>query len=201
MFNVEANTETWVVIRAAIIERDNFACQRCGKSENLHVHHIIPRISGGTDEPDNLITLCQECHVPIGTKIIEREAITGGCEFYGAPPEYYYPEVPMGYNPLYAEIILAAWRYFHRWNWDFAYFAENWMCDENELRDMMGFIIAPKIKIIGTLADVFSLSQDKSLGTRARYLALTLELHAAAERTAELLGRLAELAVADPPEL
>jgi len=196
---MENNAKAWGDIRTAIIERDNFACQRCGKPENLHVHHITPRISGGTDEPDNLITLCQECHVPIGTKIIEREAITEGRVFYGTPDEYYYPNVPMGYNPLHAEIILAAWRYFYEMDWSFAYFAEKWTCDENELTDMMEFNIAPKTRIVGILTEVFSLARDKSLSPRARYIALLLEIHATAERTAELLGELAALAAGDDP--
>lgn len=45
--------------------RDNYKCQHCkGKSGNnkLEVHHIIHRNDGGTDDTNNLITLCHECH-------------------------------------------------------------------------------------------------------------------------------------------
>ena len=62
-----------------ILYRDNFICRRCGKSlalENCHgvlipvdsqsshaeVHHILPVSMGGGDEPENLATLCGECH-------------------------------------------------------------------------------------------------------------------------------------------
>ena len=43
--------------------RDNYTCQHCGKSNTvLNAHHIIFRSNGGTDRPDNLITLCEDCH-------------------------------------------------------------------------------------------------------------------------------------------
>jgi len=44
----------------AILKRDRFRCQvpGCNCRRNLHIHHIIPRSHGGTDEPENLIVLC-----------------------------------------------------------------------------------------------------------------------------------------------
>lgn len=32
---------------------------------NLNVHHIKPVSEGGDDKPENLITLCKECHKEI----------------------------------------------------------------------------------------------------------------------------------------
>jgi len=52
-------------IREYILHRDNHVCQYCkGKSKDkiLQVHHIIPRSQGGTDNPENLLTLCLTCH-------------------------------------------------------------------------------------------------------------------------------------------
>ena len=49
--------------RLIILRRDNHTCQHCGKSEErLYVHHIMPREHGGTDDLDNLTTLCHDCH-------------------------------------------------------------------------------------------------------------------------------------------
>ena len=64
-------------IREYILDRDNHTCQNCGKksdfkkksdfgysNENkviLEVHHIVSRKVGG-NRPDNLVTLCKECH-------------------------------------------------------------------------------------------------------------------------------------------
>jgi len=43
--------------------RDGYTCQHCGKSNLvLNAHHIIFRSNGGSDRPDNLITLCEDCH-------------------------------------------------------------------------------------------------------------------------------------------
>ena len=52
-------------VREYVLYRDNHICQACnGKSKDkvLNVHHIIPRTAGGTNKPDNLITLCESCH-------------------------------------------------------------------------------------------------------------------------------------------
>ena len=51
--------------REMVLNRDNYTCQYCmGKRKNskLEVHHIIFRSQGGSDEQDNLITLCGTCH-------------------------------------------------------------------------------------------------------------------------------------------
>lgn len=37
-------------------------CQLCGTDENLDVHHIVPILSGGTNDEWNLMTLCVGCH-------------------------------------------------------------------------------------------------------------------------------------------
>ena len=53
----------WSSHREAIINRDNYTCQICGKKNiRLEVHHIIFRSQGGTDDENNLITLCEDCH-------------------------------------------------------------------------------------------------------------------------------------------
>ena len=38
------------------------ACYYCGSIDNLTVDHLIPRISGGTDDSDNLIWACRSCN-------------------------------------------------------------------------------------------------------------------------------------------
>ena len=51
-------------VREYVLFRDGHKCQRCkGKSKGskLHVHHIESRKTGG-DAPNNLVTLCSECH-------------------------------------------------------------------------------------------------------------------------------------------
>ena len=52
--------------KAYVLTRDGYRCQQCkGKSKDkrLEVHHIIFRSeNGGSDEEDNLMTLCKTCH-------------------------------------------------------------------------------------------------------------------------------------------
>lgn len=59
---------TLIKLRFEILKRDNFQCQYCGRSPKkdgckLHIDHINPRSKGGTNEPSNLITSCQECNL------------------------------------------------------------------------------------------------------------------------------------------
>ena len=62
--------------REAILHRDGYTCQCCGKKNcRLEVHHIKFRSNGGTDDEENLITLCAECHKGIhaGTVVLNKK--------------------------------------------------------------------------------------------------------------------------------
>lgn len=53
--------------KAYILDRDGYVCQnkKCVckiKHPKLNVHHIIFKRDGGSDEQENLITLCKDCH-------------------------------------------------------------------------------------------------------------------------------------------
>ena len=54
-------------VRQYVLHRDGYTCQCCGahgtarRKIKLHAHHLESRKVGG-DAPDNLITLCEECH-------------------------------------------------------------------------------------------------------------------------------------------
>lgn len=57
--------------REAVLYRDNYTCQCCGKKHvRLEVHHIIFRSLGGTDDERNLITLCEKCHKAVHDGIL-----------------------------------------------------------------------------------------------------------------------------------
>lgn len=53
-----------IVNPAAIKAARRRRCEICGGTWIVQVHHIIPRgrHGNGGDVPDNLITLCFECH-------------------------------------------------------------------------------------------------------------------------------------------
>lgn len=62
--------------RSAILHRDGYTCQCCGKKNcRLDVHHIKFRSNGGTDDEENLITLCEDCHkgVHAGTVTLNKK--------------------------------------------------------------------------------------------------------------------------------
>ena len=62
--------------REAVLHRDNYTCQCCGKRNcRLEVHHIKFRRNGGTDDEENLITLCEDCHkgVHAGTVVLNKK--------------------------------------------------------------------------------------------------------------------------------
>lgn len=58
----QSEHDKYLQIRSQILLRDGFRCRECNYYKHLEVHHIIPRSKGGTDDPNNLITLCQRCH-------------------------------------------------------------------------------------------------------------------------------------------
>lgn len=51
-------------VKAYVLSRDSYKCQYKNKgcSDKLHVHHIKFRSKGGSDTPNNLITLCEKHH-------------------------------------------------------------------------------------------------------------------------------------------
>lgn len=52
----------WKAVAKVVKARDKHSCQSCGLKVGLSVHHILPRSDGGSDLPQNLITLCNTCH-------------------------------------------------------------------------------------------------------------------------------------------
>jgi 5-methylcytosine-specific restriction endonuclease McrA len=51
--------------RAAVLERADGKCERCGRSARLHAHHVRSRAQGGSHEASNGAALCsgpRGCH-------------------------------------------------------------------------------------------------------------------------------------------
>jgi len=70
----DGNQKGYYNVKAYVLHRDGYKCQRRGcKSgdRKLHVHHIIWKSKGGTNEPKNLITLCSECHSELHDGVFE----------------------------------------------------------------------------------------------------------------------------------
>jgi DEAD/DEAH box helicase domain-containing protein len=74
----------WQAIRDQIRARDGYRCQSCGASEDgrqHHVHHKIPfRAFASRDQanaPDNLVTLCPNCHRRVEQTVALRSGLAG----------------------------------------------------------------------------------------------------------------------------
>ena len=60
-------------LRKIVLERDNWTCQKCGKSKKdnpeliLHCHHIFPLNENPIEsaDVDTCITYCKECHIKV----------------------------------------------------------------------------------------------------------------------------------------
>ena len=56
----------WRKLRASVIQRDMSLCQECLRHGRFvtgnDVDHIVPKALGGSDDMDNLQTLCRACH-------------------------------------------------------------------------------------------------------------------------------------------
>lgn len=59
-------------VRQYVLKRDNYTCQCCKKHKEikLHVHHIESRKTG-SNTPNNLITLCKDCHEKVHKGLIK----------------------------------------------------------------------------------------------------------------------------------
>lgn len=60
--------------RFSILRRDGFKCQTCGRSAEedgvkLHVDHQQPLSKGGSNDDENLWTLCQDCNLGKGATL------------------------------------------------------------------------------------------------------------------------------------
>ena len=58
-------------MRGIVFERDGHQCLKCGRTDDLTVDHIVPRVYGGTNAANNLQTLCRGCNAEKGARVID----------------------------------------------------------------------------------------------------------------------------------
>lgn len=61
-YKLHLSQRKWIKLTTKIRKGDNYICQQCGCSPASQVHHIIPWRLTHNDNPNNLITLCRNCH-------------------------------------------------------------------------------------------------------------------------------------------
>lgn len=70
-------------LRFEVMRRDNHACRYCGRAApnvTLTVDHVVPVALGGSDDPTNLATACQDCNsgkatTPLGAPTVDDVAV------------------------------------------------------------------------------------------------------------------------------
>ena len=74
------NSKEWQNVREGVLMRDKYLCVKCGRpaEEVHHIVHLTPENIGDdnvTMNPDNLMSLCKECHMKIHKEEKIRRAI------------------------------------------------------------------------------------------------------------------------------
>ena len=67
----------WRYLRQRVFHRDGFACVKCGSRRRLECDHIVPVSDGGTHEPENLRTLCRDCHIAVTREAFQDDPVSG----------------------------------------------------------------------------------------------------------------------------
>lgn len=75
----------WSRARRQVFKRDRYRCVLCGKAGRLECDHVRPLAKGGAPyDPENLRTLCRDCHIqatakgnrrPLGAKAAAWQAL------------------------------------------------------------------------------------------------------------------------------
>lgn len=56
--------------RRIVLERDGHRCVRCGSARDLTMDHDIPVAKGGSNDADNLVTMCRACNEWKGDRFV-----------------------------------------------------------------------------------------------------------------------------------
>ena len=71
---IKLESDAYVQLRGQVLDRDHWRCQVCGSRQQLQVHHKELRSQCGSDSPENLITLCEQCHLRAHRLKLSRQA-------------------------------------------------------------------------------------------------------------------------------
>lgn len=75
-FKKATSREANPFLRQLVLKRDNYTCQKCGATEYLHCHHVVPATQNPmtANDPDACTTLCKSCHKTVHQK--------DGCKYH-----------------------------------------------------------------------------------------------------------------------
>ena len=63
-FNTDESEAFYGTLRQKVLTRDGNKCQvpGCNNTDNLRIHHVVFKAFGGSDNINNLLTVCSQCH-------------------------------------------------------------------------------------------------------------------------------------------
>lgn len=80
-----ARSREWRRLRLRVFDRDNYRCTVCGKAgRRLECDHLVRREDGGTDEMENLRTVCRGCHIELNAAANRVHHVDGQAEWSAA---------------------------------------------------------------------------------------------------------------------
>jgi hypothetical protein len=118
--------------RAKVLWRDRYTCQHCHSKAHLQAHHIRPHSQGGTDTPNNGITLCQACHDSL---------YQGAWELKKKPKIFIYPaHVNAGKTSLYQELQNIVGQVNRCFGWMTAYWRTQIGIEKTHFNDAIAMV-------------------------------------------------------------
>jgi len=60
-----AKEQAWQRVRQCVLVRDDRRCRVCRSREDVDVHHLRFRSTGGADSTSNCAALCRSCHADV----------------------------------------------------------------------------------------------------------------------------------------
>lgn len=106
-------------LRFEIFKRDSFQCLYCGRNPTqapLHVDHVLAVANGGNNEPENLVTSCDDCNLGKGAVPLERKQLAvAGTESQLEQPEQIlaFLELQKQLNATRFEVVKSLWSHWH----------------------------------------------------------------------------------------
>ena len=101
--------------RFNVFLRDRFTCQYCGDkfcSKDLTFDHVIPKSKGGTSKWDNIVSVCVDCNVEKGNRLLKGS----GMHLLNPPRQPSFYELQNSARGFPPRFLHETWRDYLYWD-------------------------------------------------------------------------------------